>query len=581
MSDFDEPSEARPELVVLVVEQLPSHGPPRSWRPPPGPGRRCLGGVPRCGWCRGAQCRCPDRHKYALPREREPTSAPGRPRRRADDGRHRLVGGVPPVLAPPAQRHRRQPRGSVRPGQPVGRLLRRGHHDHGRGGVTPGARVPSTAPSPRTSSSRPPPRPTSTRPTPRRSTGRSNCPAGPVPTTWSARCGPRSGRCGPPTPSPATTGRWPCCPTCGPGWPGGPRSATAGTGPSPSSSGARTTPWRPTGWPTPATTTEFLDRWRTPGEPDSKVWEERFGQEVYVPLASQAWADALKSAGVVAADVDHVAVVGLHARAVAAVRNSLGVRPEALAADRAPTVGNLGAAEPGVALADHAGAGRARARSSPWSSWPTVPTSSSCGPPTPCPASGTPRRARRTGRRGRAGGVGRRRRALHPVPHVAGRAACGSHPADPTPSAPALRPRGGPRRGRAGSRPATAGPAASATFLRPGCACGAAPSTRWTRSDWPTRRGRVATFTIDRLAFSHVATGHRGRGRLRRGRPLPLRDDRRRPGCRGHRHPGGDEPSGGSTRPRASTTTSGRRVRSTRPATSTTKEGTHELERDP
>ncbi len=100
------------------------------------------------------------------------------------------------------------------------------------------------------------------------------------------------------------------------------------------------------------TTTEFLDRWRTPGEPDSKVWEERFGQEVYLPLATQAWADALKSAGVVATDVGHVAVVGLHTRAVAAVRSSLGVRPEALAADRAATVGNLGAAEAGAALAD-------------------------------------------------------------------------------------------------------------------------------------------------------------------------------------------------------------------------------------
>ncbi|MGA2838168.1 MAG: OB-fold domain-containing protein [Acidimicrobiales bacterium] len=100
------------------------------------------------------------------------------------------------------------------------------------------------------------------------------------------------------------------------------------------------------------TTTEFLDRWRTPGETDSKVWEERFGQEVYVPLGNQAWADALKSAGMVATDVDHVAVVGLHTRAVAAVRSSLGVRPEALAADRAATVGNLGAAEPGAALAD-------------------------------------------------------------------------------------------------------------------------------------------------------------------------------------------------------------------------------------
>lgn len=89
-----------------------------------------------------------------------------------------------------------------------------------------------------------------------------------------------------------------------------------------------------------------------PGETDSKVWEERFGQEVYLPLVHQAWAEALKSAGAVAADLDHVAVVGLHTRAVGAVRTSLGVRHEAVVADRAVTVGNLGAAEPGVALAD-------------------------------------------------------------------------------------------------------------------------------------------------------------------------------------------------------------------------------------
>jgi len=100
------------------------------------------------------------------------------------------------------------------------------------------------------------------------------------------------------------------------------------------------------------TTTEFLDRWRTPGETDSKVWEERFGQEVYVPLVHQAWSEALKSAGVTAAEVDHVAVVGLHVRAVGAVRKSLGVRPEAVMADRSTTVGNLGAAESGAAVAD-------------------------------------------------------------------------------------------------------------------------------------------------------------------------------------------------------------------------------------
>ena len=34
-----------------------------------------------------------------------------------------------------------------------------------------------------------------------------------------------------------------------------------------------------------AATDEFLDRWRLPGEDASHVWEERFGEHAYVPLA--------------------------------------------------------------------------------------------------------------------------------------------------------------------------------------------------------------------------------------------------------------------------------------------------------
>ena len=47
-----------------------------------------------------------------------------------------------------------------------------------------------------------------------------------------------------------------------------------------------------------AASDEFLDRWRVPGETDSHVWEERFGEEMYVPLAREAFAAALKDAGV-------------------------------------------------------------------------------------------------------------------------------------------------------------------------------------------------------------------------------------------------------------------------------------------
>jgi 3-hydroxy-3-methylglutaryl CoA synthase/uncharacterized OB-fold protein len=97
---------------------------------------------------------------------------------------------------------------------------------------------------------------------------------------------------------------------------------------------------------------EFLDRWRVPGETDSHVWEERFGEEMYVPLAREAFADALKSAGLTESDVDHAIVSGLHARAVKAVTAGLGVAKETLAPDFSASVGNLGAAQAGLALAD-------------------------------------------------------------------------------------------------------------------------------------------------------------------------------------------------------------------------------------
>jgi hydroxymethylglutaryl-CoA synthase len=101
-----------------------------------------------------------------------------------------------------------------------------------------------------------------------------------------------------------------------------------------------------------AASDEFLDRWRVPGETDSHVWEERFGEELYVPLAREAFAAALKDAGVAEGDVDHAVVAGLHARAVRAVTAGLGVREGVLAPDLSASLGNLGAAQAGVALCD-------------------------------------------------------------------------------------------------------------------------------------------------------------------------------------------------------------------------------------
>jgi 3-hydroxy-3-methylglutaryl CoA synthase/uncharacterized OB-fold protein len=97
-------------------------------------------------------------------------------------------------------------------------------------------------------------------------------------------------------------------------------------------------------------TEEFLDRWRTPGDRRSKVWEERFGETKYVPLGEQAWNAALKAASLSPEQVDRLVVTGLHARAVKSLPRRLGVRDGVLVDDLAATVGNSGAAHAGLLL---------------------------------------------------------------------------------------------------------------------------------------------------------------------------------------------------------------------------------------
>jgi hydroxymethylglutaryl-CoA synthase len=99
-------------------------------------------------------------------------------------------------------------------------------------------------------------------------------------------------------------------------------------------------------------TAEFLDRWRLPGEDSSHLWEERFGETAYVPLAEAALTDALKKAGVTPDMVDHFIVTGLHARAVRRVAAASGVRATAVAPDLAGAIGNSGTAQLAVMLAD-------------------------------------------------------------------------------------------------------------------------------------------------------------------------------------------------------------------------------------
>lgn len=99
-------------------------------------------------------------------------------------------------------------------------------------------------------------------------------------------------------------------------------------------------------------TTEILERWRLPGEPSSRVWEERFGEEVYAPLAAEVFADACKQAGVTPDELDHLIVSGLHARAANRIAATLGTRPSAAVDPLTSRIGNAGTAQPGIQLAD-------------------------------------------------------------------------------------------------------------------------------------------------------------------------------------------------------------------------------------
>jgi len=101
-----------------------------------------------------------------------------------------------------------------------------------------------------------------------------------------------------------------------------------------------------------AATAEFTDRWRQPGEPASKQWEERFGEHAYAPLVDNAFSDALKAANLAPGDITHAIFSGLHTRAVKAAVKACGVSADSVADDLSATIGNAGTAQWAVILAD-------------------------------------------------------------------------------------------------------------------------------------------------------------------------------------------------------------------------------------
>ncbi len=97
-------------------------------------------------------------------------------------------------------------------------------------------------------------------------------------------------------------------------------------------------------------TDEFLERWRVPGAERSRVWEERFGEVTYAPLMKQAFEAALANAGIADTDIDHLAVAGLHARAIKRGGKAFGAATEKMVDDLSSTVGNTGTAHPALLL---------------------------------------------------------------------------------------------------------------------------------------------------------------------------------------------------------------------------------------
>lgn len=98
-------------------------------------------------------------------------------------------------------------------------------------------------------------------------------------------------------------------------------------------------------------TGEFLERWRVPGDAYSHRWEERFGVHALLPHVSKAVAAALAGAGVAPDAVQHLIVTGTHSRAATTFARMVRVKPEIMVDDLSAAVGNTGAAHPGLLLA--------------------------------------------------------------------------------------------------------------------------------------------------------------------------------------------------------------------------------------
>ncbi len=100
-----------------------------------------------------------------------------------------------------------------------------------------------------------------------------------------------------------------------------------------------------------ASTEELLDVWRSPNQPYSRQWEERFGEQVLVPALANAFQTALTQAGLRSKDLAKVAVDATNARITRSFARQAGLSAEQSADNLAGTVGRTGTAHAGLLLA--------------------------------------------------------------------------------------------------------------------------------------------------------------------------------------------------------------------------------------
>ncbi|TVR25822.1 MAG: hydroxymethylglutaryl-CoA synthase family protein [Ilumatobacter sp.] len=100
---------------------------------------------------------------------------------------------------------------------------------------------------------------------------------------------------------------------------------------------------------TGSVTSEFLDRWRTPGERRTKVWDDKFTEVQYRPLVATAWRRALDEASVSPDEVALVAVAAPTGRVAARLGGVLG--GVQVIDSLESSVGSCGAAHPAMLLA--------------------------------------------------------------------------------------------------------------------------------------------------------------------------------------------------------------------------------------